>query len=88
MYNHSSFSCRIVKFQLRMFKFVFILQVIVGPLALVSCDILCLLFVRKNKNSELLRLINLASQKGKRIASVNTRLHENSVRLNGNKVFV
>ena len=68
MYDHSSFSCRIVKFQLRMFKFVFVLQVIVGPLAVVSCDILCLLFVQKNKNSELLLLINLASQKGKRIA--------------------
>ena len=51
-----------------MFKFVFILQVIVGPLAIVSCDILCLLFVQKTKNSELLLLINLASQKGKRIA--------------------
>ena len=56
------------QFQLRMFKFVFVLQVIVGPLAVVSCDILCLLFVQKNKNSELLLLINLASQKGKRIA--------------------
>ena len=36
MYNHSSFSCRIVKFQLRMCTFVFVLQVIVGPLAVVS----------------------------------------------------
>ena len=53
------------QFQLRMFKFVFILQVIVGPLAVVSCDILCLLFVQKTKNSELLLLINLASQKAK-----------------------
>ena len=56
------------QFQLRMFKFVFVLQVIVGPLTVVSCDILCLLFVQKNKNSDLLLLINLASQKGKRIA--------------------
>ena len=56
------------QFQLRMFKFVFVLQVIVGPLAVVSCDMLGLLFIQKNKNSELLLLINLALQKGKRIA--------------------
>ena len=43
-----------------MFKFVFVLQVIVGPLAVVSCDTLCLLFIQKNKNIELLLLINLA----------------------------
>ena len=53
MYNQSSFSCRVVKFQLtaelRMFKFVFILQVNVGPLAVVSCDTLCLLFIQKTK---------------------------------------
>ena len=64
------------QFQLRMFKFVFILQVIVGPLALVSCDILCLLFIQKNKNIELLLLINLAHKK----ANMNMWLHENSVR--------
>ena len=68
MYNQSSFSRRIVKFQLRLFKFVFVLQVNVGPLAVVLCDTLCLSFIQKNKNSELLRLINQASQKGKRIA--------------------
>ena len=56
------------QFQLRMFKFAFVLQVIVGPLAVVSYDILCLLFIKKKKNIELLLLINLASQKGKRIA--------------------
>ena len=56
------------QFQLRMFKFVFVLHVIAGPLAVVSYDILCLLFIQKNKNSELLLLINRASQKGKRIA--------------------
>ena len=49
MYNHSSFSCRIVKFQLRMCTFVFVLQVIVGPLAVVSCDTLYLLFKQKTK---------------------------------------
>ena len=49
MYNHSSFSCRIIKFQLRMFKFVFVLQVIAGPLAVVSCDTLYLLFIQKTK---------------------------------------
>ena len=48
------------QFQLRMFKFAFVLQVIVGPLAVVSYDILCLLFIQKNKNIELLLLINLA----------------------------
>ena len=68
MYNQSSFSCRIVKFQLRLFKFVFVLQVNVGPLAVVSCDTQCLSFIQRNKNSELLRLINQVSQKGKRIA--------------------
>ena len=52
-----------------MFKFVFVLQVIVGPLAVVSCDRYTTSVVfTKNKNSELLRLINQASQKGKRIA--------------------
>ena len=69
MCNHSSFSCRIVKLRLKMFKFVFVLQVIVGPLAVVSCDRYTTSVVfTKNKNSELLRLINQASQKGKRIA--------------------
>ena len=33
IYNYSRFSCRILKFQLRTFKFVLVLQVIVGPLA-------------------------------------------------------
>ena len=70
MYNHSSFSCRIVKFQLRLFNFVFVLQVNVSPLAVVSCDTLCLPFIQKKKNSELLRLINQTSQKGKRIARI------------------
>ena len=64
-----------------MFKFVFVLQVIVGPLAvvltstesleqaIVSCDRYTMSVVlTKNKNSELQRLINQASQKGKRIA--------------------
>ena len=51
------------QFQLRMFKFILVLQVIVGPLAVVSCDILCLLFIQKNKNIELLLLINLAHKK-------------------------
>ena len=68
MYNQSSFSCTIVKFQLRLVKFVFVLQGNVGPFAVVSCDTLCLLFIQKNQNSELLRLINQVSQKGKRIA--------------------
>ena len=67
------------QFRLKMFKFVFVLQVIVGPLAVISCDILCLLFIQKNKNSELLRLINQVSQKGKRNSM--TDIHENSVRL-------
>ena len=56
------------QFHLRMFKFVFVLQVIVGPLALVSCDMIYLLSIQKPKNSELLHLINEASQKDKRIA--------------------
>ena len=70
MYNYSSFSCRIVKFQLKMFKFVFNLQVSVDPLAVVSCDTVCLLFFYKKTKtaSELLYLINQASQKGKRTA--------------------
>ena len=37
------------QFQLRICKFVFVLQVIVGPLAVVSCVILCLLFVQKKQ---------------------------------------
>ena len=47
MYNHFSFSCRIFNFQLRTFKFVFILQFNVGPLAVVSCD--ALLFIQNQK---------------------------------------
>ena len=54
MYNYSSFSCRILKFQLRTFKFVLVLQVIVGPLAEVSCDtMLYLLFIQKTKTVKL-----------------------------------
>ena len=49
MYNQSSFSCRIVKFQLRLFKFVFVLQVNVGLVAVVSCDTLCLSYTQKTK---------------------------------------
>ena len=37
------------QFQLRMFTFLFVLQVIVGPLAVVSCDILCLLLIQKKQ---------------------------------------
>ena len=85
MYNQSSFSCRIIKFQLRLFRFVFVLQVNVGPLAVVSCDtqktntVNCCAWLTKR-------------HKGKRKAkeySMNMRLHENSVRLwNASKVFV
>ena len=71
-----------------MFKFVFVLQVIAGPLAVVSCDCYTMSVVfTKNKNSELLRLINPVSQKGKRNSM--TDIHENSVRLwNASKVSV
>ena len=70
MYNQPSFSCRIIKFQSRLFKSVLVLQVLVGPLAVVSCDTICLSFIQKNKNNELLRLINQVSQKGKRIVRI------------------
>lgn len=81
MYNHSSFSCQIVKFQLRMFKFVFVLQVIVGPLAVVSCDTLCLLFIQKTKTVKCCSWLTSITKRQKK--------HENSVRLcNGNKVLV
>ena len=50
IYNYSSFSCRILKFKLRTFKFVLVLQVIVGPLLVVSCDtMLYLLFIQNQK---------------------------------------
>ena len=68
MYNHYSFSCRIVKFQLRTFKFVFVLQVIVGPLAAVSCDTLCLLFLQKTKTVNRCSWLTKHHRKGKRIA--------------------
>ena len=71
------------QFQLRMFKFAFVLQVIVGSLAVVSYDILCLLFKQKNKNIELLLLINLASQKGKHEYVITWKFGETWIGNNG-----
>ena len=76
------------QFQLRMFKFVFVLQVIVGPLAVVSCDILCLLFIQKTKTVNCCAWLTKHHKKAKEY-SMNMQLHENSVRLwNASKVFV
>ena len=66
-----------------MFKFAFVLQVIVGSLAVVSYDILCLLFKQKNKNIELLLLINLASQKGKHEYVITWKFGETWIGNNG-----
>ena len=82
MYNQSSFSCRIIKFQLRLLKFVFVLQVNVGPLAIVSCD------TQKTKTVNSCAWLTTRHKKAKEY-SMNMQLHENSVRLwNASKVFV